>query len=130
MQHEELTKTIIGACFEVSNELGSGFLEAVYEKALIIVLKNKGLKVFSQAPLKIHFRGQIIGDYFADILVEDSIIVELKAVTTLAKEHKAQIINYLKATGKPVGLLVNFGNPKLEYRRFDNRNLNEVIKEQ
>lgn len=116
--HEELTSTILAACFEVCNELGAGFLESVYGKALIIALQQKGLKVAAQVPIDVSFRGQKVGAFFADLLVEDTVIVEIKAVSALLPEHKAQIINYLKATGIDVGLLVNFGNPKLEYRRF------------
>ncbi len=118
MLHEKLTEKILEACFEVSNELGAGFLESVYEKALIIVLRGKKLKADSQVPLSVKFRGVSVGDFFADILAEDSIILELKVVKKLAPEHMAQLINYLKATGLEVGLLINFGNPKLEYRRF------------
>ena len=118
---DHLTETIISACFEVINELGAGFLESVYGKALLIVLKERGLRAESQVALKVYFRGQIVGDFFADIVVEDKVILELKAVKALAPEHSAQILNYLKATGKEVGLLVNFGNPRLEIRRFDNR---------
>ncbi len=117
MLYEDLTKKILEACFEVSNELGSGFLESVYLKALIIALKDKGMKVTSQVPLNVNFRGKSVGDFYADILVEDLVILELKAIKKLAAEHSAQLINYLKATGIEVGLLVNFGNPKLEYKR-------------
>ena len=118
MLHEALTKKILKACFEVINELGAGFLESVYEKALLVVLKEMGLKVQSQVPLNVKFRGISVGDFFADIIVEDCVILELKAVKQLAPEHMAQLINYLKATGVDVGLLINFGNPKLEYKRF------------
>jgi GxxExxY protein len=114
----ELTEKVIGVCFEVSNELGAGFLESVYQKAMIIALSQKGLSVKEEVPLKVEFRGQVIGDFYADILVEDRIILELKAVKALNAEHEAQLINYMKATGKKVGLLVNFGNPKLEWKRF------------
>lgn len=116
--HEELTRTILAACFEVINELGSGFLESVYEKALLIALQQKGLAAIVQVPLAVIFRGQTVGMFYADILVEDVIIIEIKAVKALLPEHQAQLINYLKATGKEIGLLVNFGNPKLEYRRL------------
>ncbi len=116
--YEELTKSILAACFEVINELGAGFLESVYEKALLIALQQKGLKTIAQAPIEVSFRGQSVGQFYGDILVEDTVLIELKAVTALTPEHKAQVINYLKATGIEVGLLVNFGNPKLEYRRF------------
>jgi GxxExxY protein len=118
LKHQELTSVILSACFEVSNELGSGFVESVYEKALLIALHQKSLKAISQVPIDVYFRGESIGKFYADILVEDIIVVELKAVSALTPEHKAQLINYLKATGVDVGLLVNFGNPKLEYRRF------------
>ena len=115
---EELTGKILAACFEVSNELGAGFLESVYEKALLIALNQKGISAVAQYPIGVSFRGQSVGQFNADILVENKIIVEIKAVTNLAPEHKAQLINYLKATGIEVGLLINFGKSKLEYRRF------------
>ena len=121
MIHEELTEKILKVCFDVSNELGSGFLESVYEKALLIALAEAGLKAQSQIPLKVMFRGQIVGEFFPDIIVEDTVLLELKAVKALAPEHLAQVMNYLKATGIEVGFLINFGNPKLEYRRFGNR---------
>ena len=117
-EYNELTKTIIGACFEVSNELGVGFLESVYEKALCIVLNEKGLKIEEQAPLEVIFRNSIIGVFYADILVENLVIIELKAVKSLKPEYEAQLINYLKASRKHIGLLVIFGKPKLEWKRF------------
>ena len=120
MLHEEITEKILKACFDVSNELGNGFLESVYEKALVIVLAEMGLKVQTQIPLKVMFRGRTVGEFFPDIIVEELVIVELKAVKALAPEHLAQVMNYLKATGIEVGLLVNFGSAKLEYRRFGN----------
>ena len=116
--HEELTRNILAACFEVSNELGAGFLESVYEKALLIALRQKGLSAEAQVPITISFRGQNVGQFYADIQVEKQVIIELKAVTSLMPEHKAQLINYLKAADIEVGLLVNFGNPRLEYRRY------------
>ena len=121
MIHEELTSKILEACFEVSNELGVGFLESVYEKALLVALRQKGFEVESQVSLKVTFRGFTVGDFFADIVVGGKILIELKAVDSLSKQHYAQVLNYLKATGIEVGLIVNFGNPRLEYRRFDNR---------
>jgi GxxExxY protein len=116
--HEELTAKIIEACFEVSNELGAGFLESVYQNALVIALMQKGLKVQAQMPITVRFRDVEIGQFFADLLVEDKIIVELKAVTALAPEHQAQVINYLKASEIEVGLLVNFGRPRIEIKRL------------
>ncbi len=121
MIHEELTEKILKACFDVSNELGCGFLESVYEKALLIALTEASLKAEAQASLKVMFRGQVVGDFFPDIIVENTILLELKAVKALMPEHLAQVMNYLKATGIEVGFLINFGNPKLEYRRFENR---------
>ena len=119
--YEDITNKILAACFEVSKELGVGFLESVYQNAVIIALKEKGINTKREFPLEVSFHEQIVGQYYVDILVEDKIILELKAVNTLTDIHKAQVINYLKATGKDVGMLVNFGNPKLEYRRFVNR---------
>jgi GxxExxY protein len=121
MIHEELTERILKACFDVSNELGCGFLESVYQKALLIALVEDGLKAQSQIPLKVMFRGQIVGEFYPDIVVEDTVLLELKAVKALVPEHLAQVMNYLKATGIQVGFLINFGTPKLEYRRFGNR---------
>lgn len=121
MIHEELTRKLLAVCFEVSNELGCGFLESVYEKSLLLALADAGLKAKSQVPLKVHFRTRVVGEFYADVVVEDLVLVELKAVKKLVPEHLAQVMNYLKATGMQVGLLVNFGNPKLEYRRFGNR---------
>jgi GxxExxY protein len=121
MSIDELTEKVLGACFEVSNCLGIGFLESVYEKALLIALLNKGLKAVRQAPIKVFYQKQNVGEFFADIVVEDELIIEIKAVKALAPEHIAQVLNYLKATGMKRGLLVNFGRSKLEFRRFDNR---------
>jgi GxxExxY protein len=119
--YEEITNKILAACFEVSKELGAGFLESVYQNALMIALQEKGLTLEREHPLAVLFRGQIVGQFYADILVEDKIILELKAVNAITDIHKAQVLNYLKATGIEVGLLINFGNPKVEYRRFENR---------
>jgi len=118
MKHEAITQAVIGCAFEVINELGAGFLESVYEKAMFLALRQKGLSVVSQYPIKVRFRGECVGDFFADLFVAEKVIVELKAVKAIAPEHQAQIINYLNATGIEVGLLINFGNPKLEYKRF------------
>jgi len=114
---EALTERIIGAVIEVSNELGAGFLESVYQKALLIALAERGLKAQAQVPLEVHFHGQMVGQFYADILVENRVLIEIKAAKALTDEHKAQLINYLRATGIKVGLLVNFGKPKAEWRR-------------
>lgn len=121
MLYRDITSRILEACFEVINELGAGFVESVYQKALLMALREKGLKVGAHVPLKVMFRDQCVGDFVADLLVEDKIVVELKAVKALAPEHQAQTINYLKATGLDVALLVKFGRPKLEYKRLHRR---------
>ncbi len=113
-----ITEAIIGCAFEVINELGVGFLESVYEKALAIALQDKGLKVQCQHAIQVDFRSRVVGDFYADLFVEEKVIVELKAVKAIVPEHEAQVINYLKATGIEVGLLINFGSPKIEYKRF------------
>ena len=123
--HEKLTRSIIGCAFEVINELGSGFLESVYEKAMMIALSDAGLSVECQKPIKVFFRGKPIGDYFADLLVEEKVVVELKVMKALVPEHAAQTINYLNATGIQVGLLINFGKPTLEFKRFTRSNTDE-----
>jgi GxxExxY protein len=121
LEYGDLSGKVIGAAFEVINELGAGFLESVYENALLIALQQAGVRVERQAPIKVNFRGSVVGDFYADLLVESRILVELKAVKALVPEHQAQIINYLKATGISVGLLINFGNPRLEYKRLTRR---------
>ncbi len=95
LANTELTEKIIKACYEVANELGAGFLESVYLNALLIVLRQYGLKAIPQVRIKVEFRGQIIGEFIADIVVEDKVVVELKAISMLAPEHSAQVINYL-----------------------------------
>ncbi len=116
---ESLTGLILEAAFEVSNELGVGFVESVYEGALFAALTAKGLEVERQVPIKVNFRGILVGQFVADLLVADLVILELKAVKALVPEHNAQVLKYLKATGKPVALLLSFGVSKLEFRRFD-----------
>ena len=117
----ELTHAVIKCAFDVINELGSGFLESVYEKAMVIALAEAGIFVEAQKPVTVQFRGKAIGNYYADLLIERKVLVELKAVKSLNPEHHAQVINYLKATDIEIGLLINFGNPKLEFRRFTRR---------
>ena len=116
MLHKEITSEIIAAFYAVYNILGYGFLEKVYENALILELRKKGLTVKKQVPIKVKYEGQIIGEYFADLFVEDKVIVELKAVEKIISVHNAQLLNYLKATEMEVGLLLNFG-PKAEFKR-------------
>ena len=120
-KHSELTEQIIGAFFAVYAALGYGFLENVYAKALMIELKKRGLNVQNQLPIHVYYDGQRIGEYFADIVVNELVILEIKAAKTLAAEHEAQLLNYLKATPYEVGLLLNFGpKPETKRRSFDN----------
>lgn len=118
MRINDITYEIRGALFEVNKVLGPGFLEKVYEKALLIELQNRGLKAESQAPIKVMYKDKPAGEYFADVLVEGKVIVELKTVESLDKNHEAQLLNYLKASGIQIGLLVNFKNPKVEIKRM------------
>lgn len=124
--HGGLTRKIIGCSLEVINDLGSGFLESVYEKALTVALSDAGVPFETQKPVAVRFRGKPVGDFIADILVANKVIVELKAVTSIAREHEAQIINYLNATGIEVGLIINFGRPKLEFKRFTRTRKNKT----
>ncbi|MFO7696037.1 MAG: GxxExxY protein [Anaerolineae bacterium] len=119
--HSDISGAILRCSFAVAAESGAGFVESVYERALELALRQEGLEVRRQCPIQVRFRGLVVGEFVADMLVCGSVIVELKAVTALLPEHKAQIINYLNATGIDVGLLINFGNPTLEYRRFHRR---------
>lgn len=116
--HSELTETILRCCFDVMNELGTGFLESVYKNALFIAIKEKGLKVEIEKRFEVTFRGRKVGLYVADLIVEERVIIKLKCCDSLLGEHQAQLINYLKASGIIVGLLVNFGNRKVEYKRL------------
>ncbi len=116
MKDKALTKKIIGCAFKVHNTLGSGFLEQVYENALRIELAKQGLEVKQQEPIKVYYEGQVVGSYYADLWVENRVIVELKAVRALSKAHEVQLVNYLTATGVDTGLLLNFG-PSVEVKR-------------
>ena len=118
MDINELTYLINGTIFEVNRILGPGFLEKVYENALLMELKARGLKAEAQYPIKVKYKDQIVGEYFADLLVEDQVIIELKTVNRIEKIHEAQLLNYLKATGINVGLLVNFKSSKAEIKRL------------
>ena len=119
-QLNALTEKIIGAAFAVANNLGIGFLEKVYENALAFELRKNGLKAEQQSPIKIYYDNVIVGDYVADLVVEQSILVELKAVKALDDIHFAQCMNYLKATGMKVCLLLNFGTSKIQIKRIVN----------
>jgi GxxExxY protein len=116
--HAELTKRIIGAAFEVHRILGYGFLEKVYEAALAKELGGRGHRVVSQAEMEVSYKGESVGVYYADLLVDDAVICEVKAVDKLAPAHEAQLLNYLKATGTKVGLLLNFGPQGVQVKRM------------
>jgi GxxExxY protein len=114
----EITQKIIGCAFEVSNTLGIGFVEKVYENALAHLIRKAGLKVVQQYPIKVVFDGILVGEFIADLLVDDRVLVELKAVSMLVNEHTAQALNYLRASGLEICLLINFGKPKVEIKRL------------
>lgn len=121
MKHEELTEQIIKAFYKVYNTLGYGFLEKVYENALYIELTNMNFNVQKQKPISVFYEGDEIGLYYADLVVDELIIIELKAAETIANEHYVQLLNYLKATNMEVGLLLNFGKkPEVKRKIFDN----------
>ena len=113
----DLTYRIRAGIFAVGNTLGPGFLEKVYENALAIELRGVGLSVRTQVPVQVFYKRQVVGDYLADMLVEEHVLLELKAVRDLRPEHEAQLLNYLRATKKPVGLLVNFGTTRVQIKR-------------
>jgi GxxExxY protein len=116
----DLTETVIGCAFTVSNTLGNGFLEKVYEKALTHELEKQHLNVERQKPIQVIYDGVIVGEYVADLVVESVLLVELKAVRTLDSIHSAQCLNYLKATGLSLCLLLNFGSPRVQVKRLAN----------
>ncbi len=117
MEFEDITEKIIGCAYTVYNTMGYGFLESVYEKCLLIELRKAGLKSESQKSIIVHYDGEVVGNFIADIFVEDAIILELKSVKSIAKIHEVQLVNYLVATGKDVGLLINFGAEGVEIKR-------------
>ncbi len=121
VKNKALTEKIIGVFYEVYNGLGYGFLEKVYENAMMIEFEREGIPATSQAPISVFYDSKVVGEYFADLLVDDRVIVEIKAARVLAPEHEAQLLNYLKATDKEVGLLLNFGpKPEIKRKVFDN----------
>lgn len=127
MEPEEITQTIIGCAYRVYNKMGFGFLESVYEKCLIIELQKSNLSVESQKPITVQYEGHLVGEFVADIVVNNVIILELKSVRQLSRIHEMQLVNYLVSTGMPLGLLINFGEFKVEVRR-KLRQLKEVLK--
>jgi len=120
-KHKELTEKIINIFYRVYNKLGYGFLEKIYENAMMIEFKREGILAVSQSPIKVFYDGEVIGEYYADILVDNKVIVEIKAAKRLVEENEAQLLNYLKATDIEVGLLLNFGTePEVKRKAFDN----------
>ena len=121
MKHKDLTDKIIQAFYDVYNKLGYGFLEKVYENALVIELRKVDIPVVPQSPIRVYYDEKIIGEYYADLLVDNKVIVEIKAAKSFVPEHEAQLLNYLKATDIEVGLLLNFGpKPEIKRKVFDN----------
>jgi GxxExxY protein len=117
MQHKELTEKIITAAYQVYNKMGFGFLESVYEKCLLIELKKGDLQAESQKPIIVKYENEVVGEFKADIIVEDTVILEIKSVKHIVKAHEVQLVNYLVATGKPIGLVLNFGEQRVEVKR-------------
>ena len=116
MKDDDLTRVIIGCAYKVHNTLGPGFIEKVYENALKIELEEIGLKVKQQEPINVSYDGQVVGEYFADLWVDERVVIELKAAQLLVKRHEVQLVNYLTATGIDCGLLLNFG-PSVQVKR-------------
>ena len=119
--YKELSDKVIGLAIEVHKILGNGFLEKVYENALLYELRNNGIRVESQVPVPVKYKGNHVGEYFCDLLVEEKIIIELKVAKDIDPIHEAQLLHYLKATNLKVGYIINFGNPgKLQFKRLVN----------
>jgi GxxExxY protein len=116
--YKDLSYRIIGLAMEVHNELGQGFLEKVYENAMMVLLRKEGINTLQQAAIVVKFLGEVVGDYYADILVDDKIVLDLKSVEKITDAHRAQALNYLKATGMELAIILNFGKEKLEYERL------------
>ena len=117
MEKKKLTEKIIGCAYRVYNRMGFGFLESVYEKCMLIELNKAGLNADSQKPIKVYYDNEVVGDFVADIIVNDTIILELKSVRRIIRAHEVQLVNYLVATRRPVGLLLNFGERKVDVKR-------------
>lgn len=118
LEHKDITEAIIGSAFSVHSTLGYGFLEKVYQKAMQVELNSRGLNAIIEHPIKVYYRGFIVGDYFADLFVNENVVVELKVSEKYNSKDEAQLLNELKATGISVGLLINFGREKAEFKRM------------
>ena len=121
VNERELVEIVVGAAYEVSNALGCGFLEKVYRRALACELETRAVAVQTEVPFSIHYKNRVVGQYFADLIVDGRLVVELKCVESFANEHLAQCLNYLKASGLRTALLINFQRPKVEWRRIVSR---------
>ena len=117
MKHKELTESVIGCAYFVYNKMGFGFLESVYEKCLMIELKKAGLHAEAQKEITVYYENEIVGEFIADVIVENLVILELKSVRRVVKAHEVQLVNYLAATGKDVGLILNFAEKGVEVKR-------------
>jgi GxxExxY protein len=117
MKHEDITHKIIGCAYNVFNQLVFGFLESVYQKAMLIELSKAGFDTEAEKPLKVYYDNKVVGDFFVDLFIENEIIVELKSVKSIAKEHEVQIVNYLNGLKKEIGLLINFSTTGVEVKR-------------
>lgn len=118
LEHKDITEAIIGSAFNVHKTLGYGFLEKVYQKAMQVELKSRGMNTITEHPIKVFYNGFVVGDYYADLFVNDNVIVELKVAEKYNPKNEAQLLNELKATGISVGLLINFGREKVEFKRM------------
>ncbi|MEO8665551.1 MAG: GxxExxY protein [Ignavibacteria bacterium] len=112
-----LTEKIIGCCFKVYNKMGFGYLESVYEKCLMIEFRKSNIGAEFQKPITVSYDGYVVGEFYADVLIEDNIIIEVKSIRQLSKIHEMQLVNYLVSTGKDIGLLINFGEERVEVKR-------------
>jgi len=117
MKHEEITHRIIGCAYKVYNQLGFGFLESVYKKAMIIELQKQNFQIEEEKPLKVYYDNKIVGEFYVDLFIEEAIVVELKSVQNLNKEHEVQLVNYLNGMKMEIGLLINFGPSSIEVKR-------------
>ena len=126
MEYKKVTEAIIGCAYRAYNKMGFGFLESVYEKCLLIEMRKAGLETETQKPITVYYDGEVVGEFVADMLVNEAVIIELKSVRRIIKAHEVQLVNYLVATGKPVGLILNFGERKVEIR-CNVKDLNQEI---
>jgi GxxExxY protein len=127
MEHEELTHKIIGCAYTVYNHIGFGFLESVYKKAMIIELSKNELRVVEEKPLKVYYDSQVVGDFYVDLFVNETVVVELKSVQSLIKEHEVQLVNYLNGLKKDTGLLINFGPSSVQVKRKYRQPIDESL---